>query len=294
MNVFLTGATGYIGSAVAEALRAAGHGVTALVRSETGARRVAEQGVAAQMGDLSDPRAAAAAAASADALVHTAFGRDASAPLADEAFVDAALGAFAGSGKPFIYTSGVWVMGNTSEGADEDSPTAPPPVVAWRVAVENKVRTAAAAGIRTVVLRPAMVYGRGGGIVASFLQSARETGAALMVGDGRNHWTFVHVDDLADLYVRALGAETGSLFIGASGPALRVTEVAAEASRTAGAEGRVQEWIPEEASHVLGPVVQGLVLDQKVSGKRAQRLLGWTPHAASVKDDLKHGSYAGR
>lgn len=287
MQIFLTGATGYIGSAVARALIDAGHRVTALVRP---GRSV--PGLNVFTGTLAGPEAVAAAAAEADALIHTAFDRSEDGPRYDEAFVRAVLNALGGRNKTFLYTSGVWVMGNTPENADEDTPLAPPPVAAWRVHAERRVVKAAGHGVRTVVLRPAIVYGRGGGLLAAFFKSARETGAALYPGTGENHWTFVHVDDLADLYLRALGAEPGSVFIGASGAPLRLKDVAEAASHAAGAGGRTRSMTAEEAA-ALGPAVQGLTLDQRISGARAERVLGWKPLAAPVFEDIRHGSYAG-
>lgn len=291
MTIFVTGATGYIGGAVSEALLRAGHQVVGLVRPEKDPTLLERRGIRPFVGGLGDPIALAAKAATVDATIHTAFEMTANGALADEAAVDAILNGLAGTNKTFVYTSGIWVMGNTGEGADEESPLNPPPVVAWRAAVESKVRDAAARGVRTVVIRPAMVYGRGGGVPASFHRSARDTGAAVYVGSGENHWPFVHIDDLADLYVRALGAVPGSLFLGAAGPALPVRQVAEAASRGAGAEGRTRAWSVDEAFPVLGPMVQGLTLDQQISGKLAERVLGWTPSAPSILEDLEHGSY---
>jgi nucleoside-diphosphate-sugar epimerase len=291
MKIFLTGATGYIGGAVADAFMAAGHAVTGLVRPEKDPRPLAERGIRPFPGSLENPAAIAAEAARADALVHTAFDWGPNGALADEAFVDAALDALANASKTFLYTSGVWVMGNTAKDADEQSPLAPPPIVAWRVAVERKVLDAGSRGIRGIVIRPAMVYGRGGGAVASFVRSARETGTAIIPGTGENHWTFVHIDDLARLYTLALGAAPGSLLIAASGPALRLQEVARAASEAGGAHGRTQTLSIDEALVALGPAVQGLVLDQRVSGRKAERVLGWKPEAPPLVEELRR-SYA--
>lgn len=286
MKIFLTGATGYIGSAVARALSAAGHDVTGLVRTGSA---LAATGIRPFVGDLADPGRLAAEAARTDATIHTAFRWAPEGPGLDAAFADAVLSALAGTGKMFLYTSGTWVMGNTKTGADEESPLAPPPVVAWRPPVERKVIEGAGRGIRTVVIRPARVYGRGGKCFEGFYTSARETGAALVVGPGENHWSFVHVDDLADLYVRALGAVAGSVFIAASGPALRVSEIARAVSRAAGAEGRIRTTSVEEAVRLFGPVAQALVLDQQVSGRKAERVLEWRPKVPPVMDEIEHG-----
>jgi len=294
MNVFLTGATGYIGKAVAEALTAAGHSVTGLVRPERDARPLAELGIRPFPGRLQNPDAVAAEAARADAVIHTAFDWTENGALADEAFIEAVLAALAGSSKAFIYTSGVWVMGNTKKDADEESPVDPPPIAASRLGVERKVIEAAALGIRSVVIRPATVYGRGGGLAMQFLKSARETGTAIVPGTGENYWTFVHVDDLADLYVLALDAAPGSLFVAASGTPLRLNELARAASEAAGAEGRTQSWVTDEALLVFGPAVQGLLLDQRVSGRKAERVLGWKPKAPSVLEELRRKHAVGR
>jgi nucleoside-diphosphate-sugar epimerase len=138
-----------------------------------------------------------------------------------------------------------------------------------------------------------MVYGRGGGIPAGFVESARKDGAARYVGSGTNRWAFVHVDDLADLYLLALErAPAGSLLLGVAGPSHSVREVAAAASRGAGAGGRTAAWPLEDARQKLGAYADALVLDQQASGRRAEELLGWKPHRPDVLEDLERGSYA--
>jgi len=201
--------------------------------------------------------------------------------------VETLLDALAGTGKPFVFTSGVWVHGSTGDRvADEDTPLAPTPLVAWRPAVERLVREAAARGVRGSVIRPAMVYGRGGGIVAGFIASARERGATRVVGDGRNRWPWVNVNDLADLYARLLDASPGTVVLASDGPSIPVREVAAAASRHAGAGGKVEFWPLEEARRSLGAYADALVLDQQVSSRRARETLGWKPAAPPVLAEL--------
>ncbi len=295
MRLFLTGATGYIGGAVAEVLRAAGHTVTGLARSEEAARKLEARGVAVARGSLHDTAVLAAAAREADGVIHMAldFGA-ADTPQVDAGAVRAMLGALEETGRPFVYTSGVWVIGDTGgRAADEETPLNPTPLVAWRPAVERTVLDAAREGVRTVVLRPAMVYGRGGGAVAGFVKTARENGVVRFIGNGANRWSFVHVEDLADLYLLALTqAPEGSLFLAADGPAIPVREVAEAASRAAGAEGRTQSVPLEEARKTMGPLADALVMDQEISAARAQRLLGWAPHRPSVLEELARGGYA--
>jgi nucleoside-diphosphate-sugar epimerase len=287
MQVFVTGATGYIGSAVSEALRNAGYAVVGLARSEDQARMLAAKGLGAHRGDLRDPASLAEGARNADAVIHTALAPAADTGQVDRAAVEGIIGALSQFNRPFVYTSGCWVLGNTGDRiADEDAPLAPTPLVAWRPANEQLVLAAASHGVQGIVLRPAMVYGHRGGLVNSLVQSAREHGAARVIGDGQNHWTFVHLDDLADLYVRALRAASGTVFYAAHGAAVRVREVAEAASRAAGAGGKVEIVPIEEARRSMGPFADALALDQQISGERAMRVLGWRPHAPSVLEDL--------
>jgi nucleoside-diphosphate-sugar epimerase len=292
MRVFLTGATGYIGTAVAERLRAAGHELTGLARSDAAAARLKSAGITPVRGDFSDPKSVGSAARSADGVISLATTYN---PAIDGPAIDAILEALAGSNKPFIYTSGIWSHGDTGgKVVDETSPPKPAELVKWRQAVEDRVLGGAKRGIRTVVIRPAIVYGRGGGIPAGFVESARKEGAARFVGTGENRWPFVHVDDLAELYLLALEkALPGTLLLGVSGPSYRVREVAAAASRGAGAGGKTVAWPLKEAKGKLGAYADALVLDQQASGRRAQELLGWRPHRPDVLEDVERGSYAG-
>jgi nucleoside-diphosphate-sugar epimerase len=290
MQVFLTGATGYIGTAVADRLRAAGHKVTGLARSDVAANRLTAAGIEPVRGDFSDPQSVGSAARSADGVISLATTYN---PAVDGPAIDAILDALAGSDKPFVYTSGIWSHGNTGDVVvDETTPPKPTALVEWRQAVEDRVRDGAKRGIRTVVIRPAIVYGRGGGMPAGFVDSARKEGAARYVGTGENRWPFVHVDDLADLYLLALErAQAGSLLLGVSGPSHPVREVAAAASRGAGAGGRTTAWPLQEARKTLGPYADALVLDQQASGRRAQETLGWRPRHPDVLEDIERGSY---
>lgn len=292
MNVFVTGATGYIGSAVADRLRAGGHTVTGLARSDAAEAKLNAAGIRAIRGDFSNPASIGTATRQADAVISTATTYNAA---VDGSAVDAILDVLAGSNKPFIYTSGIWAHGDTGgEVVDETTPPKPIPLVAWRQAVEDRVLDGAKRGIRSIVVRPAVVYGRGGGVPAGWVQSAKEHGAARYVGTGENRWPFVHVDDLADLYVLALeGAPAGTLLLGVTGQSVPVRELAAAASRGAGAGGQTVSWPLDEARKKLGPYAEALVLDQLASGKRAEELLGWRPHRPDVREDIERGSYVG-
>jgi nucleoside-diphosphate-sugar epimerase len=290
MKVFLTGATGYIGSAVAERLRAAGHELSALARSDASAAKLNAAGIRVMRGDLSDPKTVAAAARVADGTISMATTYD---PGVDGPAIDGIIDALSGSSKPLIYTSGIWSHGDTGgQVVDETSPADPAQLVSWRQAVEERVLQAAQRGIRSIVIRPAIVYGRGGGIPASFVQSAEKEGAARYIGTGENRWPFVQVDDLADLYALALEkAPVGTLILGVAGPSYKVREVAEAASRGAGAGGKTLSWPLEQAREKLGLYADAMALDQQASGRRAQELLGWRPHRPDVLEDIERGSY---
>ena len=289
MHVFLTGATGYLGAAVAGALRGAGHEVSGLARSPDAAEKLRSVGVRPVPGGLHDLPALAEAARAADGVIHAANTNDAEAGSADAAAVSAMLLALAGSGKPFVYTSGVWVYGDTGGAVvDEKTSLKPAPIAAWRPAVEEAVLGSVARGVRAIVIRPGLVYGRGGGIPAMLVRSARESGTARFVGDGRNHWPVVDLDDLAALYVLALERAPAGTVLVAVTESQPVADIARAASEGVGAGGRTTAWPLAEARQSLGPLADALALDQRASGARA-RTLGWQPRAAGILETLRSG-----
>lgn len=165
MRIFVTGATGFIGSVVTEKLLAAGHRVAGLARSDAAARKLETAGATAVRGALDDGDAIARGAAAADAAIHLAMDFSADAPRLDRIAIEA-IARGLGKGKPFVYTSGVWVMGSTGgHVVDEDAPLNPVPIVAWRPAHEETVREAGG-----IVIRPGMVFGRDGGFVGSLFR----------------------------------------------------------------------------------------------------------------------------
>jgi nucleoside-diphosphate-sugar epimerase len=289
MHVFLTGATGYLGAAVAGALRRAGHEVSGLARSPDAEAKLRSAGVRPVSGSLHDLPALAGAAGAAEGVIHTANTNAPDAGTADAAAVSAMLSALAGSGKPFVYTSGVWVYGDTRGAVvDEKTSLKPAPMVAWRPAVEEAVLGSVARGVRAIVIRPGLVYGHGGGIPAMLVRSARDSGAARFVGDGRNHWPVVAVDDLAALYVLALErAQAGTVLVAVT-ESQPVTDIARAASEGAGAGGRTTSWPLVEACQSLGPLADALAFDQRASGAQA-RALGWQPRAAGILETLRSG-----
>jgi nucleoside-diphosphate-sugar epimerase len=194
------------------------------------------------------------------------------------------LDALAGSDRFFVHTSGTWLLGETGdEPADEHAPLNPPHVVAWRAEVEALVRAAAARGVRTATVRPATVYGHGGGYIPQLF--APQQGAIRHFGDGVNRWSVVHVDDLGDLYrLAAERAPGGSVYNGAAG-VIRVRNAARAAADAAGL--RVEPWPREEAEQTWGGAVEAFLLDHVASGERARRELGWNPSRHSLLSELR-------
>ncbi|WP_233859768.1 NAD-dependent epimerase/dehydratase family protein [Paraburkholderia sp. HD33-4] len=295
MKLFITGGTGYIGQAIAGRAISLGHQVTAMVREDrsAAANALVGLGVKLHVGDLREPQSFAATAGAADGVVHTASTNDTSAAAADEAAVVAMLSHMR-SGAVFVYTSGTWVYGNTTrEPATEGSALNPTPLVTWRPSVEQHVRTLAASrSIAAVILRPAMVHGYGGGIFGMLAGMVGETRSVRIVGDGRNHWPAVHVDDLATAYLSALeqaatgdGRVTGQIFNVVAEEAVAVAEMG-EAIRASVGADRVDLWPLDDARKSLGPFADALAIDQTVSGQQARRILAWEPHGPGLIADL--------
>lgn len=279
MRVFVTGGTGYVGSAVVRALVAAGHEVTSLARSAEKEAALAGLGARAVRGDLADAAGIGYAARDHDALVHAAMDYGLG-PAADRAALEALLGAARVGSKArlLIYTSGVWVLGDTGPaGADESAPVDhPAEAVAWRPAHERLALDASDQRLVTAVVRPGLVYGGKGGLVGALFQSAVAEGASAVVGEGGNHWPLVHRDDLAQLYRLILEERASGIFHGVDSEAPTQRDVARAASAAAGKSGAVREVPLEEARKAMGPVADALAMDQVVREKASFRL-GWRP-----------------
>lgn len=293
MRVYVIGATGYVGSPIAKALAARGDRVFGAARSAQSAQRVRDLGLEPAVSDIVIPESLRQPARDADALIYCVQYTGADIAQVEAAALTTMVDALAGSDKPLIYTSGVWVYGNTATPAGEDTPPNPPPFLEHRPILEQTVLDGVARGVRAVVIRGACVYGDGGGLPALWTSSAKESGAARFVGDGSNHWSVVHRDDLAALYLLALErAAAGTIYNAGDGTLFTVREMAQAASIGAGAGGVVAAWPLEEARLALGPFVEGLALDSKIDSKRAREQLGWRTRTTTILDDLQGGSYA--
>jgi nucleoside-diphosphate-sugar epimerase len=299
MHVFLTGATGYLGSHAAIRLLAAGHSVTGLARNEAAAAKLVRSGIAPVHGDLRQPALLADAARRADAVIHAAFSHDTAsfeeALRLDREATDALTGALAGTGKPLIATSGSGLLGDTGPTpVDESFPVNPAFLLAPRVAAERDVIGAAARGVRAVVLRfPLYVYGNGGSVFVPWLiQQGRKTGFVPYIGTGDHRSSAVHVEDAADLYLRALErAPAGSLYHGAAEHGVSARALAEAIGR---AQGLPARSVPlEQAAADWGPRMAAfLSMNNQTASERAVNDLGWQPRAATtLLADVEFGSY---
>lgn len=288
MRVFITGGTGYIGSAIVRELASAGHEVTALSRSPDKSAHLERLSATPIEGDINDPSTYQATVAGHDAVVHAAMdymGDPADMVKGDATAIDALLGAAAeGQVAGLVYTSGCWVMGDTAgQTVDEDSPVNPPEIVAWRPAHEEKVLTADTGRFATSVIRPGMVYGGTGSLTASFFTTAEEEGAAAFVGDGENHWSMVHRSDLARLYRMVIEEHARGIFHGVDGHPVRVKHIAHAASDAVGVGGFTRSVAVEQAREQLGPIADTICMDQLLAGHRSAEL-GWRARLTSFPD----------
>lgn len=283
MKVFVTGATGYIGSAIVAELAGVGHQVVGLTRSPEKAARIEAGGGRAVVGDLRDAEPLRAELGAVDALVHAAAEESDARAEVDRAAIDALLEAGAGRPSILVYTSGCFVLGETGDDpADEDASTdGAPEIVAWRTSHEQRVLEAAGPDLATAVVRPGMVYGGQRGVFAGFFQTAEEGGAAEIVGDGGNRWSPVYRGDVARLYRMIVEAEATGIFHCAEPPE-QVEALAAAASAATG-PGATRHVPLEEARRDMGAFADALTMDQVVGCARA-RSFGWAPRHAPFID----------
>ncbi|MBA3578373.1 MAG: NAD-dependent epimerase/dehydratase family protein [Gemmatimonadaceae bacterium] len=292
LRIFMTGATGHVGRAVAEALRDAGHSLTALVRTPQGANEITALGGTPILGTLGDPGTFAATAAGHDALIHTAFEYDASGAesrstdqIATRALLDVA--SRSSTVAQVIYTSSAYLLGDLGEApVDEDIDMAMTSAAGgWRLDLEKEVLArSAGAGFSGAVVRPGLVYGGRGGTMPQWFGDAGRDRLVQYYGAGTNRWTLIYRRDLAALYWRLAESGMGGTFHGVDGTPMPVRAVAEAASRAAGWEGRTRsipfEELPiaerEHARRALGR-------DVAVTSSRTSTL-GWKPTYPSFQE----------
>ena len=286
MNVFLTGATGYIGSVIAEKLQAAGHSIIGLARNEVTAEKLAKRQIKPFLGDLQNPQQLAEATKQADGVIHTAFIHDfdhwADAVTADCRVIAGFKEALAGTGRPLIATSDTSVLGDTGSSiVNEDTPIATGFFLAERARAEAVVIAASQYDIRSVVLRlPLYIYGRGGGTsyIPMRVQEARAMGVVYYIAPGDHQVSAVHVDDVANLYVLALEqAPAGSIFHAVSESGISEKAIALTIGRVVGC--KTEGISLEQATLKWGQGIAAFFsINNQVSAAKARQQLGWSPH----------------
>jgi nucleoside-diphosphate-sugar epimerase len=242
---------------------------------------------------LTDRASLKGAAGGVEAAIHMGLASGADAGATDRAAVETMLDALAGTGKPFVYTSGIWVYGDTQgRVAGEVSPLRPAALVAWRPAVEELVLESKSREVSALVLRPGMVFGRGGGFVGMMFRQARAEGKVTIPGDGENHWSSIHVDDLAELYARAVAnPAAGELFVACGGMPQPLRKIALAVTKACAIEGNVERLSLPIARELFGPVADCMAMDQKVASTKAARFFGWTAKRPSIFEEIFSGSY---
>ncbi len=293
MKIFLTGGTGYVGSVLLEHLLAAGHEVEALTRTPAGAVGLADAGAAALQGSLADAELLRAAAARADAVIHTAFDTamsdDAAATELAAVRALAAGAGEAGAGTPVLYTSTALVYGiDPEQDRHEDAPL--PERSAQPVKGEAERVLLGTEGIIPIVMRVALVHGRGGSsLVTGLIAGAASTGVAAYVDDGAQAWDAIDVDDLADLYVAALARPRAGVYNAKGAHRFTLRELAEEIAAITGAQS---VSLPRAtAAETLGPLALLLGAPGTLAGDKARTTFGWEPVRGSLLDDIRVGSY---
>ena len=294
MHLFITGASGFIGTAVARHLLAAGHTLTGVARSEGSASRLTAAGVAVQHGDLEDAGRLAGAMAEAEGVVHIAVGGPRGVTDADQRAVAVMIEALQGRDAPLIVTSGVGVYAGIGlPVVDEETPLdAPVPPQVPRVRLEEQTVAAAARGVRAMVLRPAHAYGSGGcGIFTRMqIEYATRSGTAAYVGEGAVPYGTVHLEDLAAAYVAALRHGRAGTRYNIVGHTFSTREVAGAVAHAVGADGRPVSLSAAQAQDAWGPLSGVLIAAPSISSLRATRELQWTPRSPTLTHELIHGS----
>ena len=295
MRVFLTGATGFIGSRILPELLAAGHQVLGLTRSEAGARSLVAAGAEAHLGTLEDLDSIRAGAADADGVIHTAFDHDFANFAAncdkDRRVIDALGSILKGSDRPLLITSGVG-MGDPGDGrpASEDVFNLHHPNP--RIASELAGQALLEAGVNVSVMRLPQVHDRfKQGLITPFIDLSRAKGSVAYVGEGHNRWSAAHILDVARLYVLAFArGEAGARY-----HAVAEEGVAARAVAEAVATGLDLPLISlpaEEAPAYFGWFAMFAGLDMAASSAQTRATLGWDPQGPTLLTDLADMDYA--
>ncbi|MCV7038334.1 3-beta hydroxysteroid dehydrogenase [Mycolicibacterium moriokaense] len=296
MHVFVTGASGHIGSLVVRDLLDNGHQVSGLARSDEGADAVERAGAQVVRGTLDDLDVLTKSAGESDGVIHLAFKHDfgdyVGAAEADLRAVRAIGTGLTGSGKPFVNTSGTAVLATGSSSALATEETMPPSE-GPRVPSENAALALADQGVRASIIRLApTVHGSTDrrGFIPTIIENARKTGQSVYVGDGANRWPAVHNVDAARLYRLALeAAPAGSRFHGAAEEGIPFRDIAEAIGKQLNVPAVSVSL--DEATEQLGFIGWVASLDNPTSSAITRKVLGWTPEQATLLEDLNAGHY---
>ena len=293
MRVFVTGATGFIGSAIVSELVATGHEVLGLARNDASADALKAKGVAVHRGDLTDTASLAAGATACEGVIHTAFIHDFSQYMdnveTDRRAVEAMAASLEGSDKPLVIASGTLMVARDGVATEADTPANPD---GPRAASEAIVRGAAARGVCGAIVRlPPTVHGAGDkGFMPMMIEAARSAGAAAYIGDGTNCWPAVHRLDAARVFCLALEkAAPGSPLhaVAEEGVAMRAIAEAIGAGLGLPARSVTQA----EAPALLGFLGMFAGIDNRTSSARTREMLGWAPQGPDLLTDMRENGY---
>jgi nucleoside-diphosphate-sugar epimerase len=280
VRVFVLGGTGSIGSPMVRKLVERGYQVWALARSENSASKLAEIGATVIAGDIASPERWIARLPLLDAVIHAACDFNSDMGAIDARLLDTLLSALAAqpNSARFIYTGGCWLFGATGDDvATEETPFRPLPAFAWMVPQLRRILESP--DVDGIVIHPAMVFAADGGVFSRFARDAVERDAIRVVAGEDVRWPLVHGEDLAELYVLALEhAPARSSYIGAAiegFPVGRIISAFAKRFRTR--QHQPQIISADAIASVSGEWARGYGLDQRLSGEKARRELGWRP-----------------
>jgi len=296
MRVFVTGASGWIGSATVDELLAAGHDVVGLARSDTSAAALEAKGVTVRRGDLDDPVGIRAGAADADAVIHLANKHDFDNPAisnkAERAAIKAIGDTLEGSGRPFLFASGILPV-DGSRPVTEDDPSPFHGADAPRGGGENLALDYLDRGVHAVGVRfPPTTHGAGdNGLMTTLVRTGRKKGVAGYVGDGKNRWPAVHRSDAARLVLLGLEkAPAGSLLHAIAEEGVPTRQIAEAIGHAL--DLPVASIPAENAPAHFGWIGGFFGMDVPASSTRTQELLGWTPTGPTLLEDLSTGAYS--